>query len=91
MICYADFASQLGTDILDNSFVKHPCYIYMSISGTVLLWHQSFGGTPIVKQLPWLQREQIESMCHDPSGVWLLCASRNNKLYVVPALAILVG
>ncbi|XP_046477721.1 uncharacterized protein ca [Neodiprion pinetum] len=45
---------------------------------------------PIVKRIPWFQGsyKRISALCFDPSGSWLLTASIDGSLYIVPALAL---
>ncbi len=59
-------------------------------AGYLLLRH---GGhrQPITRQLPWYPDKIITGMTFDPSGTWLLTATAKGNLYMVPALALLVG
>ncbi|XP_024936810.1 uncharacterized protein LOC107263725 isoform X2 [Cephus cinctus] len=45
---------------------------------------------PIIKRIPWFQAPQkaIAALCFDPSGSWLLVASVDGLLCIVPALAL---
>ena len=42
---------------------------------------------PVIKKVPWFQssRKKIACLCFDPSGSWLLVASVDGSLYIVPA------
>lgn len=47
--------------------------------------------SPVIKRLPWFQgpHKQISVLCFHPLGSWLLCASIDGSLHVIPALFLL--
>ena len=59
--------------------------------GYLLLRYTTHGSVPVVRQLPWHPDRPIQSMTFDPSATWLLCITQKDVLYIVPALALLVG
>lgn len=56
----------------------------------VLHYQKDVNCAPIVKRIPWFQgsHKRISALCFDPSGSWLLTASIDGSLYIVPALAL---
>ncbi|XP_046742534.1 uncharacterized protein LOC124409162 [Diprion similis] len=56
----------------------------------VLHYQPDVNCLPIVKRIPWFQGsyKRISALCFDPSGSWLLTASIDGSLYIVPALAL---
>ncbi|XP_014210897.1 uncharacterized protein LOC106641130 [Copidosoma floridanum] len=42
---------------------------------------------PVIKRVPWFQsvRKKIACLCFDPQGCWLLVASVDGSLFIVPA------
>lgn len=56
----------------------------------VLHYQRDVNCLPIVKRIPWFQgsHKRISALCFDPSGSWLLTASIDGSLYIVPALAL---
>ncbi|XP_012265195.2 uncharacterized protein LOC105691366 isoform X1 [Athalia rosae] len=56
----------------------------------VLHYQRDVNCAPIIKRVPWFQgfHKRISALCFDPSGTWLLTASIDGSLYIVPALAL---
>lgn len=47
----------------------------------------------MLRQLPWYGHpsKKIVALCFDPSGSWLLIATKDATLYILPALRFVVG
>ena len=56
-----------------------------------LYFHYDIHLPPTVKRIPWFRAPQraISALCFDPTGSWLLVASIDGSLYIVPALALI--
>lgn len=56
----------------------------------VLHYQRDVDCPPILKRIPWFQgsHKRIGALCFDPSGSWLLTATVDGSLYIVPALAL---
>lgn len=61
-------------------------FVYGS-SDLGLYYLKDSSSLPIIKRIPWFQSSQkkIACLCFDPQGSWLLIASADSSLYMVPA------
>lgn len=61
-------------------------FVYGS-SDLGLYYLKDLSSLPIIKRIPWFQNSQkkISCLCFDPDGSWLLIASTDTSLYIVPA------
>lgn len=52
-----------------------------------LYYLKDYTSLPVIKKVPWFQssRKKIACLCFDPQGSWLLVASIDGSLYIVPA------
>lgn len=55
------------------------------------LYQSDINGTPIIKRIPWFHESHraITAFCFDPTGSWLLTASVDGTLFIVPSLILM--
>lgn len=60
---------------------------FVSGSSDLGLYYLRDSSPPIIKRVPWFQglRKKITCLCFDPLGYWLLIASVDGSLFILPA------
>ncbi|XP_058799619.1 uncharacterized protein LOC131669061 isoform X2 [Phymastichus coffea] len=71
-----------------NEYQQRQFLAFVSSASDLGLYYlRDSSSLPIIKKVPWFQssRKKIACLCFDPSGSWLLIASIDGSLYIVPA------
>ncbi|XP_011299545.1 uncharacterized protein ca [Fopius arisanus] len=55
-----------------------------------IYYHSDIHNLPVIKRIPWYRapNRAISALCFDPTGSWLLAASTDGSLHILPALAL---
>ncbi|XP_015122188.1 uncharacterized protein LOC107044705 [Diachasma alloeum] len=55
-----------------------------------IYYHSDIHQLPVIKRIPWYRAPSrgISALCFDPTGTWLLAASADGSLHILPALAL---
>lgn len=56
-----------------------------------LFYQSDVNKQPVVKRIPWYRAPNrgIAALCFDPTGSWLLTATVDGSLYIIPVVALL--
>lgn len=73
--------------------LKRKLFIALATSSAdiILYFKKEPSYPPLIKRISWFQgsHKQIAAFCFDSSGTWLLCATLDGSLYILPTLILI--
>ena len=70
----------------NENFQKYFVAFVSNSSDLGLYYLKDASALPVIKKVPWFQcsRKKIACLCFDPQGLWLLTATIDGSLYIIP-------
>lgn len=84
-----------ATEIQQSAQCEHGKKLFLAFTtgnAEIFLYYKKDSiSTPIIKRIPWFQgsHKQISALCFHSLGSWLLCASIDGSVYIIPALCLI--